>query len=97
MVARAGRGRARRGAGRGILASSRWARQAAARAGAEAIVFTGRPDVAERLAAIAGAQGTRLLMVRPGEFCDLDRWYFESARTLRRKCADVLASFPAIC
>ena len=73
------------------------AAQAAIRAGAEAIVFTGRADVAERLAAIAGAQGTRLLMVRPEEFCDLDRWYFESALTLRRKCADVLASFPAIC
>lgn len=43
------------------------AAMAAIRAGAEAIVFTGRADVAERLAAIAAAAGARLLTRRPGE------------------------------
>ncbi len=43
------------------------AAMAAIRAGAEAIVFTGRADVAERLTAIAAATGTRLLIERPGD------------------------------
>jgi acyl-CoA reductase-like NAD-dependent aldehyde dehydrogenase len=41
------------------------AAMAAIRAGIEAVVFTGRTDVAERLAAIAAARGARLLTERP--------------------------------
>lgn len=41
------------------------AAMAAIRAGAEAIVFTGRAGVAERLAAIAAAAGARLMTQRP--------------------------------
>jgi acyl-CoA reductase-like NAD-dependent aldehyde dehydrogenase len=41
------------------------AAMAAIRAGVEAIVFTGRTDVAERLAAIAAAKGATVLTKRP--------------------------------
>src|SRR5829696_710484 len=41
------------------------AAQAAIRAGIEAIVFTGRPDAAERLADIAAQAGLRLMTTRP--------------------------------
>jgi hypothetical protein len=41
------------------------AAMAAIRAGAEAIVFTGRADVAERLSAIAQAANCRVLTRRP--------------------------------
>jgi hypothetical protein len=41
------------------------AAMAAIRAGVEAVVFTGRADVAERLAAIAEAAGCRVLPTRP--------------------------------
>src|SRR5438067_12898566 len=41
------------------------AAQAAIRAGIEGVVFTGRADVAERLADIAGQRGIRLLTERP--------------------------------
>jgi hypothetical protein len=40
---------------------------AAIRAGVEGIVFTGRADVAERLASIAAAKGARILTKRPGD------------------------------
>ena len=41
------------------------AAMAAIRAGTEAIVFTGRADVAERLAAIADSASCQLMTVRP--------------------------------
>jgi acyl-CoA reductase-like NAD-dependent aldehyde dehydrogenase len=43
------------------------AAMAAIRAGVEAIVFTGRTDVAERLAAIAAAKGANVLTKRPDD------------------------------
>lgn len=43
------------------------AAMAAIRAGAEAVIFTGRIDVAERLSAIAAAKGARLLTKRPDD------------------------------
>jgi len=73
------------------------AAQGAIRAGINAIVFTGPPDVAERLAAIAAAAGSRLLSSRPEEALDLVRWFFADAETLRRHCAAFLASPRAIC
>jgi hypothetical protein len=73
------------------------AAQGALRAGVEAVIFIGRADVAERLAAIAGAQGIRLLTTRPDVFLDLGRWFFADAETLRRRCAEYLASHQVIC
>ena len=66
--------------------------QAALRAGVEAVIFTGRADVAERLAAIAEAQGSRLLTTRPQPLLDLGELFFASSDTLRERCADALAS-----
>jgi hypothetical protein len=71
--------------------------QAAVRAGIAAVIFTGRNDVAKRLAAIAAERGTRLLTARPAAALDLAPLFFADAETLRRRCADVLASLPAIC
>jgi hypothetical protein len=68
------------------------AAQAAIRAGVEALVFTGRPDVVERLTAIAGQRGATLLIERPAAALDLGELFFADLETLRRRCADVLAS-----
>jgi DNA-binding NarL/FixJ family response regulator len=73
------------------------AAQGAIRAGVEAVVFTGRTDVAERLAAIAAASGSRLLTERPESVFDLGEWFFADQEALRRKCTDLLASLPGIC
>jgi hypothetical protein len=73
------------------------AAQAALRAGIATVIFTGRSDVAERLAAIAEQQGSRLLTARPPHVLDLAVDFFANAETLRRRCADVLASLPPIC
>jgi predicted amidohydrolase YtcJ len=68
------------------------AAQAAIRAGIEGIVFTGRADVAARLADIAGQRGASFLTRRPEPALDLGVLFFADAETLRRRCADVLAS-----
>jgi len=64
------------------------AAQAAIRAGIEAIVFTGRPDVAERLADIARRAGSRLTRERVAPSVDLGARFFASEAELRRCCAD---------
>ena len=66
--------------------------QGAIRAGIEAVVFTGRPDVAERLAAIAAASSARLLTEPPTPVFDLGRWFFADTETLRQECTAALAS-----
>jgi hypothetical protein len=71
--------------------------QVALRAGVVAVIFTGRSDVAERLAAIAKQKNSRLLAARPPHALDLAADFFADAETLRRQCADVLASLPPIC
>jgi hypothetical protein len=68
------------------------AAQAALRAHVEAIIFTGRADVAERLAAIAQQAGVSLLTTRPQPLLDLGELFFASSDTLRERCADALAS-----
>ena len=73
------------------------AAQAAIRAGVEGIVFTGRADVAARLTDIAAQQGARLITARPHPALDLAADFFAAPETLRRRCADVLASAAAIC
>jgi hypothetical protein len=69
----------------------------ATRAGIETAIFVGRPDVAERLAAIAAAAGTHLLTRRPEAVLDLGDWFFADAETLRRHSAERLASLRPIC
>jgi hypothetical protein len=73
------------------------AAQAAIRAGIEAIVFTGRADVAARLADIAGQRGARLLTERPEAALDLAVEFFAAPARLRLFCADALASSEAFC
>jgi acyl-CoA reductase-like NAD-dependent aldehyde dehydrogenase len=51
---------------------------AAIRAGIEAVVFTGRPDVARRLADIARQHGVRLDTERPTAMLDLGTDFFAS-------------------
>jgi hypothetical protein len=69
----------------------------ATRAGIETVIFVGRPDVAERLAAIASAAGSHLLTRRPEAVLDLGHWFFADAETLRRQSAERLASIRPIC
>ena len=68
------------------------ATQAAIRAEVEAIVFAGRADIAERLAAIAEEASLGLLTTRPSPLLDLGELFFASSDTLRARCADALAS-----
>jgi len=72
------------------------AAQAAIRAGIEAIVFTGRADVAGRLADIAGRRGVRLLTERLALALDLSTDFLAPPETLRRRCAFLLASLPPV-
>ncbi len=65
---------------------------AAIRAGIEAIVFTGRADVAERLADIARQRGSRLVTIRPEAALDLGAEFVALPETLLARCAGVLAS-----
>ena len=72
------------------------AAQGAIRAGIEGILFTGRADVAERLADIASKSGIRLVTVRPDPALNLAAEFFASPETLRRRCAFFLASIPPV-
>jgi len=73
------------------------AAMAAIRAGVEAIVFTGRADVAAQLADIAAQRGARLVTQRPAAAHDLAAFFFSDHDTLRRRCAEILASPAAFC
>jgi hypothetical protein len=73
------------------------AAQGAIRAEVEGVIFTGRVDVAERLADIAAQAGIRLAMSRPAAAFDLAADFFASPERLRRRCAMVLASHPGFC
>lgn len=71
--------------------------QAAIRARVEGVVFTGRADVAERLAAIAVERGVQFVTARPQSVLDLVECFFADVATLKRRCADALASLRPIC
>lgn len=73
------------------------AAQAAIRASVTGIVFTGRADVAARLADIAGQRGSRLVTVRPEAALDLAGDFFALPATLRRRVADIIAAPAALC
>ena len=66
------------------------AAQAAIRAGIEGIIFTGRSDVADRLADIASQHGARLLTTRPVPALDLGDVFFAAPEVLHRRCLEFL-------
>src|SRR5579862_9651333 len=73
------------------------AAQAAIRAGIEAVVFTGRAEIADRLTDIARQCGVRLVPRQPVAALDLAVAFLDSPEALRRHCADVLASSAVFC
>jgi len=64
---------------------------AAIRSEIEAVVFTGRTDVARRLADIAGQHGVRLETERPTVALDLGAEFFAGEEILERRCAELLS------
>jgi hypothetical protein len=63
---------------------------AAIRAEVEAVIFTGRPDIARRLAEIARQHGVSFETKRPGDALDLCEDFFASQQDLERRCAEFL-------
>ncbi len=63
---------------------------AAIRAEVEGVIFTGRPDVAHRLADIARQHGVRFETERPAQALDLAKNFFASQEYLERRCAEYL-------
>jgi hypothetical protein len=63
---------------------------AAIRAGVEGVVFTGRAEVARRLADIAQGHGVSFTTRRPAAALDLGDDFFAPAEELERRCAAVL-------
>jgi acyl-CoA reductase-like NAD-dependent aldehyde dehydrogenase len=73
------------------------AAMAAIRAGIPAVVFIGHADVAQRLADIARQAGARLITERPQPALDLGDPFFADDGTVRRRCAEILASPSVFC
>ena len=73
------------------------AAQGAIRGGVEAIVFTGRADVAARLVDIAGQRGIEMVTERPAAVLDLAELFFAGPDQLLRRCREVLASVTGPC
>ena len=63
---------------------------AAIRSEIEGVVFTGRADVARRLADIAQQHRVRFVTDRPAALLDLGDDFFASPEILERRCADLL-------
>jgi len=63
---------------------------AAIRSEIQGVVFTGRADVARRLADIADQHGVRFVTDRPVPALDLGDDFFASPEILERRCADLL-------
>jgi hypothetical protein len=68
------------------------AAQGAIRGGVEGIIFTGRTEIADRLADIARRRGCRLVTKRPGPALDLAAEFFAPSDRLRRRCAEYLSA-----
>jgi hypothetical protein len=64
---------------------------AAIRAEFEGVIFTGRTDVARRLADIAAQHGVCFETNRPQEVLDLGPDFFASEENLQRRCAEFLS------
>jgi delta 1-pyrroline-5-carboxylate dehydrogenase len=73
------------------------AAMAALRAGLEAIVFTGPAEVAARLNDILAQTGARLITEWPAAVLDFGASFFADNESLRRRCAEILASIAAFC
>jgi hypothetical protein len=56
----------------------------------EGVIFTGRPEVARRLADIARQHAVRLLTDRPSPALDLTADFFENPDLLEQRCAQAL-------
>jgi hypothetical protein len=69
---------------------------AAIRSEIEGVVFTGRSDVAQRLADIACQHGVRLCTEQPPVALDLGDDFLATPDTLERRCAWVLRNPPAL-
>ncbi len=63
---------------------------AAIRAPVEGAIFTGRADVARRLADIAGQQGVRFAIERPAAALDLGADFFADKAAVEQRCAEFL-------
>jgi hypothetical protein len=63
---------------------------AAIRAEAEGVTFTGRPDIARRLADIAQQHGVRFETKRPAAALDFAEDFFASPEDLEKRCAAFL-------
>jgi acyl-CoA reductase-like NAD-dependent aldehyde dehydrogenase len=63
---------------------------AAIRSQVEGVVFTGRADVARRLADIARQHNVQFVTERPAAALDLGDDFFASPEVLGRRCADLL-------
>jgi hypothetical protein len=63
---------------------------AAIRAEVEGVIFTGRPDIARRLADIAQQHGVRFETKRPPAALDLAEDFFASPEDLKKRCATFL-------
>ena len=63
---------------------------AAIRSEIEGVVFTGRADVARRLADIARQHSVRLVLHRPAATLDLADDVFASPEIIEQRCADLL-------
>ena len=72
-----------------IAATTAGAALAAIRSEVEGVVFTGRADVARRLADIASQHGVRLVTERPVPALDLGDDFFAAPEILERRCAEL--------
>jgi hypothetical protein len=63
---------------------------AAIRAEVEGVIFTGRLNVAHRLADIARQHGVRFETKRPADALDLGKDFFATQEDLERRCAEFL-------
>jgi delta 1-pyrroline-5-carboxylate dehydrogenase len=70
---------------------NRGATLAALRSEVEGVVFTGRADVARRLADIASQYRVRFVTKRPAPALDLGDDFFASPEIVERRCADLLS------
>lgn len=62
---------------------------AAIRSEVEAVLFTGRADVAGRLAGIARRHGVRLVTTQPAPLLDLGALFFAAPEHVERRCRDL--------
>lgn len=65
---------------------------AAIRAGVDGVIFTGRSDVTDRLADIAGQRGVHFITQRPAADIDLLDDFFAAEIAIEQRCVDFLAA-----